>query len=178
VLQFLSRPIIAKSRETVGAMFTLPPGLSEALKQADLIIDHGPEAVPAPERAKPQIANKLNWLDKQTSPDSSRKTSCEVGGWKLSKEIWLENSSVLDAYNIGSVKRISNRSIARYLIASVLLSFSSSGAPKKIRQPPQRFQKRARQRTPAELEGLRIGNERRHEQAAQKRREAKAVARV
>jgi len=93
VLQFLSRPIIAKSRETVGAMFTLPSGLSEALKQADLIIDHGPEAVPAPERAKPIITHHLDWLAKQASPDSSRIGAQQAGGWKPSKEIWLENSA-------------------------------------------------------------------------------------
>ena len=93
-------------------MFTLPSGLSEALKQADLIIDHGPEAVPAPERAKPIITHHLDWLAKQASPDPSRIGAQQAGGWKPSKEIWLENSGVLEAYNNGSIKRISNRSIA------------------------------------------------------------------
>jgi hypothetical protein len=165
-------------------MFTLPPGLSEALEQADLIIDHGPEAVPAPERAKPLIVGRLDWLAKQTSPDSSCKGSCEVGGWKLSKEIWLENSDVLEAYNNGPVKRISNRSIARYLIALVLLSYSSSGQPVKIRQPTQRYQKRVRPRTEAEPRGLIEGNRQRSEAKqrrlleAKQRKEARTAARV
>jgi hypothetical protein len=156
---------------------TLTPELAAALAQAEAIIDRGIDAVPAGKRARPVIRTHLDWLSKQESPSSSRKGAQTVIDCGPTKEFWLEDAEILDTYNDGAHKRITNRSIARYLIALALLSHPIDAPPTKIRRPTMRFQKRPRPRTEAELRGLREGNERRHEEA-QQRKEAKVAARV
>ncbi|HZZ21487.1 MAG TPA: hypothetical protein VFE60_02430 [Roseiarcus sp.] len=145
--------------------------------QAEAILDDGVDASPSHQRAKPLIAHWLNWLRSQKSPSLSRKGSQEAIGCGPSREIQLEESGAIDAYNEGSIKRISTRSIARHGIMQALLSHPLNAPPAKIRQPAARYQKRPRERTPQESEGLRKGNEGRALEAARKR-EARTAARV
>lgn len=81
-------------------------------------------------------------------------------------------SGALHRYLDGARVRITAASFYAHLIEL------ASGAPdKKVRQPASRFQKIARPRTEAELEGLRKANEQRAREAEQ-RREAGKVAQV
>ena len=155
----------------------VPPELAIALVQGDIIIDRGADAVPHSKVARSLIAQTLDWLSKQSGISKPRREGHEAAGVKQSKGIRLEGAEVLETFNSSTVKRISTRSIARYLIAMALLSHPLDALPTKIRQPSARYQKRARPRTPAELEGLRRGNARRAAEAKQ-RREVKAPSHV
>ena len=60
--------------------------MAAALAQADVIIDHGLNAVAASERANALIAHDLDWLRQQKSPYVRRKRSEEAGGWGPTKK--------------------------------------------------------------------------------------------
>jgi hypothetical protein len=154
--------------------------LAAALAQADVLIDNGPDAVAFPKLARPLIVNEIDWLNKQKSPSLPRKGAQEAGGWGSTKQGQLEADGVLHTFNLGPIKHVSTRDIARYRIAMVLLSYPLDGPPTKIRQPRERFKPHRRKPTERELEGLRIGNAKRAAAAeeARKRREAKQAARA
>ena len=100
----------------------------------------------------------------------SRKECMGEGGWRLSSQILKENTGALHRYLDGASVRVTSKSFYDHLVAL------ASEPPRKVRQPAGRYRKGRRPRTPQELQGLRIGNERRAEEARE-RREAKAPAR-
>ena len=144
----------------------VPPELAVALVQADIIIDRSVDAVPLSKVARSLTAQILDWLSKQSGTSKARKEGHEDTGVKQSKGLQLEGVGVLETFNSGTAKRISTRSIARYLIAMALMSHPAGALPTKIRQPAQRYQKRRREPTPQELAGLRKGNRKREALAA------------
>ena len=101
----------------------------------------------------------------------SRKQCQTEGGWGQTTQIAKEDSSALHRVNVGMSVKITSKSFYQHL------RDLASAQPRKLRQPSARYQKRPRPRTPQELEGLRVGNERRREEA-QLRKEAKALSRV
>ena len=151
--------------------------LALALVQGDILIDHGPDALPLNPHAKPLVAHELDWLAKQTSPSLSRKEAEAAGGWKQSKGLALQTLGILGTFNLDARVQVSTRDITRYRLAQILLSYPVDGPKAKIRQPKARFQKKRHAPTERELEGLRIGNAKRAEAAIQKR-EAKVASGV
>lgn len=148
--------------------------LAVALVMGDIIIDNGPDALPINPHAKPLIAHELEWLDKQASPTLPRKGAQEAGGFGQTKGIWLQAHGILGTFNLDARVQVSTRDITRYRLAQILLSYPvGADAPTKIRLPRERFKKQRRAPTARELEGLRIGNQRRAEKAKQ-RREARS----
>ena len=144
--------------------------LAVALVKGDILIDHGPDALQLNPHAKPLIANELGWLVKQP-PSLPRKGAQEAGGFGQTKAIALQALGVLRSFNLGARVQVSARDVTRYRLAQILLSCPIDGPKLKIRQPAARFRKKVRPRTPAELLGLKRGNEQRAEEA-RKRREA------
>jgi hypothetical protein len=151
--------------------------LALALVQGDIIIDHGPDALPLNPHAKPLIAYELEWLAKQPSPSMSRKGAEEAGGVGQTKLIALQALGILRTFNLDARVQVSTRDITRYRLAQILTSYPVDGPKLKIRQPKARFKKRRREPTERELEGLRKGNAQRAAAAeeARKRREAARV---
>jgi hypothetical protein len=148
--------------------------LAVALAMGDVIIDHGPDALPLPAHAKPLIAHELDWLAKQKSPTLPRKGAEEAGGWKQTKGIWLQALGIIRGFNLDARVQVSTRDITRYRIAQILLSYPIDGGSKvKIREPAARFQKQPRVPTEAELAGLARANMKRAAEAKQ-RREARS----
>ena len=93
-----------------------------------------------------------------------------AGGWGQTTQMSKVASGVLHQVEVGLRVMVTAKSFWDHLI-------DLANAPqKKLRQPKTMFKPRPRPRTSQELEGLRIGNERRAEEA-RKRREAKAPAR-
>ena len=153
--------------------------MAAALAQAAIIMKHGIDAVPTSASARAQIANDLDWLkeQKRQGRDSqSRREVQTIFGFGPSKELVVE-ATELESHLDGTIRRITNDSICRRKIALKLLSHPVDGDEPKARQPATRYRASPRPRTPAELEGLRKGNERRAADA-QQRREAKAAARA
>lgn len=102
----------------------------------------------------------------------SNKECQAEGGWGASSHRVKVQSGVLHRYLDGSSVRITARSFYQHLIDL------ASAPPRQGRKPSSTsFQKQPRPRTEAELRGLEIGNQRRHEEG-QRRKEAKAVARA
>jgi hypothetical protein len=97
----------------------------------------------------------------------SRKDCQLEGGWGQSTQIAKENQNLLRRYVDGSRIRITSQSFYEHLLAL------ASAAPKKVRMPATRFA-RHRDPTPAELDGLKRGNEARAKEA-RRRREDKAT---
>lgn len=144
--------------------------LAVALAQADILIDHGSDALPVPSQAKPLIARELEWLAKQTSPTLPRKEAEAAGGFKQSKGNALQALGILGTLNLDTRVQVSTRDITRYRSAQILLSYPVDGGAKlKIRQPTARFKKQRREPTERELEGLRKANERRAAEAKARR---------
>ena len=98
-------------------------------------------------------------------------------GHGLTRQLAIEAAGEVQTYLDGGKRLVTADSIAIRMIALALSSHPADGPKLKVRQPPGRFQKRRREPTAAELEGLRKGNEQR---AAGKRArlEARAAARV
>ena len=146
--------------------------LAVALVMGDVIIDNGPDVLPLPAHAKPLIARELDWLAKQTSPTLPRKGAQQAGGWAQTKGLELQARGIIRGFNLDARVHVSTRDITRYRLAQILLSYPIDGGPKlKIRMPRERFKKQRRAPTARELEGLRIGNAKRAEEA-RKRRES------
>jgi hypothetical protein len=94
---------------------------------------------------------------------------CQLeGGWAQSSQILKENQGLLRHFVDGSRVRVTSQSFYEHLLAL------ARAAPKKVRMPATRFARR-RDPTPAELDGLKRGNDRRAREA-RKRRESKAAA--
>jgi hypothetical protein len=98
----------------------------------------------------------------------TRKQCQTIGNWAATSQMMKEASGALHRVNVGMRVMITAPSFFGHLRAL------ASAEQKKLRQLRTMFRRRPRERTPQELEGLRRGNEGRH-QAAQKRREAKAA---
>lgn len=145
--------------------------MAAALEQAAVVLEHGPDAVPMSLQARSLGAGAIEWLGKQTGASVSRKASQEIFDHSSTRQIEVELAGEVESFLDGSMRKISVKSIARRLIALALLSHPLDGEPAKARQPAKRYQKRPRERTAAELEGLRKGNEQRAREA-RKRREA------
>ena len=107
----------------------------------------------------------------------SRKECERSGGWGPTHQIVLEGNGELESFLDGSKRRITTKSFVRRMIALALMTYPPGEAERKARLPRERFQKAARPRTEAELEGLRKANAKRAREAEQ-RREASKVARV
>jgi hypothetical protein len=107
----------------------------------------------------------------------SRKQCMELANHGLSKQIELEQTHEYQAFNDGGLKRILKDSVYDRMIRQVAATHPADVPPAKIREPTTRFTKARRKPTEAELEGLRKGNARRHEEA-QARREGKSTAEV
>jgi hypothetical protein len=151
----LSSTILA-TPATAGADALLPPVILGTLGQAQLrmVADLG-----AAYAAEP-------------APTLSRNEVMARTGWSLSTLIKRENSGAVDSFLDGDVtRRITTISLYRCLANSVVGSRDADGAARKARQPAKRFRRKVRERTPAELAGLRKANQARH-LAALKRREA------
>jgi hypothetical protein len=149
---------------------TLTSEMAAALAQAEAVLEHGVDGAgqSLSGLARSVAADTVLWLS--TAPlDQSRKQAQFYGGVGPTKELQLENVGIFEAFADGVRVRVSSRSIARRRIALAILSHPAVGPRLKIRQPKARFQKRPRPRTPAELEGLRRGNEQRAEKAQLRR---------
>jgi hypothetical protein len=153
--------------------------MAAALAQAEAIFEHGVDNAGASlsKTLQPIAVDNIRWL--RNAPfDLPRAEGHREAGVAQTKGLGLEAAGVFEAYAVGSRIRITSRSIARYRLANAILSHPADGPPTKIRQPAARYQKRPRERTPQELEGLRKGNEGRALEAARKRREARTAARA
>jgi hypothetical protein len=152
--------------------------MTAALADAAVIMKHGLDAVPTSVSARALIANDLDWLEEQKrqgGDSKSRKQVQTIFGIGASKELLIE--AELESYLDGYARRITDESICRRKIALKLLSYPANGDEAKARQSGSRYRVAPRPRTPAELEGLRRGNEQRAAEAKQ-RREAKEAARA
>lgn len=159
----------------MSATSPISPEMAAALAKAEAIFEHGVDGtgVPLTKITRSIALGSVSWL--HTAPfDLPRKEGHREAGVGPTKGDQLEAAGVFEAYVAGSRVRITSRSIARYRLALAILSHPTDGPRLKIRQPSERYQKRARERTEAELEGLRRGNEQRAEQA-RRRREAHAA---
>jgi hypothetical protein len=108
---------------------------------------------------------------------TSRNGACEITGLGMSRIIQLERAGELHSYLDGAARRIT---VASIYARSFRLAFEAhpvGGPPAVVRHPRGEYAKKPRPRTPAELEGLRRGNEGRR-LAALARRAAKAQARA
>ena len=90
--------------------------LAVAFAQGDVLIDHGPDALPVPSHTKPLIARELEWLAKQPSPTLPRKEAEAAGGWKQSKGLALQALGVLGTFNLDTRVQVSTRDITRYRV--------------------------------------------------------------
>jgi hypothetical protein len=142
-----------------------------AMETAAAILELGLDAVQFNLRARPLIVNWLDWFPKQP-PTLSRKECEAAGGWSSTQQISLEKRDELESFLDGSRRRIITKSFVRRQIALALMSYPLDGPERKARLPRERFQKAARPRTEAELEGLRKANAKRAREA-ELRREAK-----
>jgi hypothetical protein len=136
--------------------------------------------IPVSPRAEPLIDYALAWYREKQRLNIlsiSRQECMSAFGHGMTRQILIEQAGEVESYLDGGNRRISTASICRRLIALAILSHPLDGPERKARQPAERFQRLPRERTQAELEGLKRGNERRAEEARQ-RREAKAAARV
>ncbi len=124
--------------------------LAVALVKGDIIIDHGPDALPLNPHAKPLVAHELDWLAKQTSPSLSRKGAEEAGGWDRPRGWRSKALGILRTFNLDARVQVSTRDITRYRLAQILLSYPVDGPKSKIRQP-RRALEEAPCRTEAEL---------------------------
>ena len=100
----------------------------------------------------------------------SRKECMTEGGWGASSQR-LKEQGALHRFLDGSSVRITTRSFYAHLIAL------ANAPPRQGRKPSgTSFQKKKRQPTPAELDGLARANQRRHEEkvARQRREESRA----
>jgi hypothetical protein len=153
--------------------------MTAALRVAEIILKDGIDAAPIHPLALPHVVAAVDWLDRQISPFLTRKMAQEVIGCSQSKLLRLEAKGELESFLDGAIRKISAFSIARRMVALAIMSHPVDGPELKARKPAKRYQKSPRVRTPAELRGLAIGNARRHEEkAARKRGEAKAAVRA
>jgi hypothetical protein len=100
------------------------------------------------------------------SASKSRRQCMEAGAWGLTTQIAKERRGVLRTYTDGASVRITTQSLYEHLVEL------ASAPVRKVRQPVTRFQRKRRDPTEAELEGLRRGNERRRLEAEQRRARA------
>jgi hypothetical protein len=112
--------------------------------------------------------------DADPSASLSRADCMALFGHGLSKQISLEEAGVFVTFSDGGKRRIEKNSAYDRLIRLLIESNPTGQAPTKIRTVATRFQKKPRPRTPAELEGLRKGNETRRLKA-ERRRAAQAT---
>jgi hypothetical protein len=129
-------------------------------------------AAPVSPRAEPLIDYAIKWfLEKQRLGilSVSRAECMLIFGHGMTRQILIEKAGEVESFLDGANRRISTASICRRLIALAILSHPVDGPELKARQPAKRYAKRRREPTPAELEGLRRGNEGRREGAARKR---------
>jgi hypothetical protein len=108
----------------------------------------------------------------------SRRVSCEMQGIGMSQHILLERRGELHSYLDGAARRITTASIYARLTRLAIASNPVDGARVTVRHPPTQWRSSERPKrrpTPAELDGLRRGNERRHREALA-RKAAKAAA--
>ena len=156
---------------------TLTPEKAAAQAQAEAVLEHGVDnAGPLSKLARSLALDTVSWL-RAMPPDLPRKEGHHAAGVGPTKGLELEGAGMLESFADGVRMRISSRSIARRRIALAILSHPADGPKLKIRQPTARYQKGPRPRTPAELEGLRKGNEQRAAKA-QKSREAAGATRA
>jgi hypothetical protein len=92
---------------------------------------------------------------------------------KATQEIKYEHAGLIDSFLDGTARRVSVASIYRLLISRAIASHPVGGPPARARFPAGRYAKKPRPRKPAELEGLRKGNERRRLDAQARRAMAK-----
>jgi hypothetical protein len=128
-------------------------------------------AAPVSPNARPIIMRAIDWRLREPRFGIPRKEGMALFGHELTRQLAIETAGELQTFLDGGRRLITADSIAIRMIALALLSHPVDGPALKVRLPPGRYQKRRREPTPAELEGLKRGNERRREEA-QKRRAA------
>ena len=136
------------------------------MAQAELIIERGVDdaGVPLGPLARSITVDTIKWLGAASLDQSRVQTHQRIANLGPTKVLELGAAGVLEEYADGSRIRITSRSIARRRIALAILSHPANGPRLKIREPSARYQKRPRERTEAELRGLRQGNAQRHEE--------------
>ena len=163
-----------------------PKTMRSMLVTAALIFASGINAAPSTLQSSigtapvnPQVQPQIVALIEQRRRDPRfgmrRKEAMAIFGIGLTRVMTLEADGEVQTYLDGASRMITVDFIYIRQIALLLLAHPLAGDPPKARLPARRYQERARQRTPQELEGLRRGNEQRRE-AAQERRAAKAFA--
>jgi hypothetical protein len=101
------------------------------------------------------------------SASKSRRECMLIGGWGASTQRLKEQNGDLHRFLIGSSVRVTTDSLYDHLIAL------ANATPRQGRKPSgTSFQKKKRQPTPAELDGLKRANAARHEEKVRKRGEA------
>ena len=152
---------------------TSTKAMAAALKTAAVLFDGGVDAVPTSPRAQKMIAEVFDWYceQKEKSQSLSRRETLAFFGFGLTRLLKAEQDGELESYIDGGTRRYPLASICKRQIALALLSFPLDGDDPKARVPGQLFRKQPRARTEAELRGLAIGNAKRREDAARKRRE-------
>ena len=139
-------------------------------RKADILIDHGSDALPVPSQAKPLIARELEWPAKKRLPPCRARRRKRLAGSSSRRGMRSKRLASSGRFNLDTRVQVSTRDITRYRSAQILLSYPVDGGAKlKIRQPTARFKKQRREPTERELEGLRKANERRAAEAKARR---------
>jgi hypothetical protein len=146
-----------------------------AMVTAALIFEGGLDATPVSPRARPLIINALDWFRREKRFGMPRKETMELFGHGLTRQLKIEQSGELESYLDGGARKITIASACKRQIALALISHPLDGPELKVRLPPGRYQKRRREPTPQEPQGLRIGTAGRAAETRQ-RRAAKAAA--
>jgi hypothetical protein len=131
-----------------------------------------PRPSPINPRAAPLVDYAISWFHEKKRLNIlsvSRQECMAIFGHGMTRQILIEKAGEVESYLDGANRRISTESVCRRLIALAIMSHPLDGPELKARQPVARYQKRRREPTRAELEGLRKGNEGRALEAARKR---------
>jgi hypothetical protein len=129
--------------------------------------------------AHPLIVDTYNKMKADPSVGKSRAQSMALGGWGMTSERAKEQSGILQTWTDGANVRVGTASLYLHLLTLIVESHPVDAPARKARTPVKPFFKGHRRktsapRTPAELEGLRIGNAKRAE-ATRRSREAKTA---
>jgi hypothetical protein len=149
-----------------------PKALHALLVVAALIFANGvTEATPVHPQIQAEVIRTIEQRRSDPRYGTRRKEAMALFGIGLTRMMAIEAAGEVQTYLDGASRMITLDSVVIRQIALLLLAHPLSGAAPKARLPAARYQKRRREPTPQELEGLRIGNERREE--ARRLREAK-----
>ena len=170
-------------------MSTSSKAMIAALGDAALIFEGAISAapvdlvIPVSPRAEPLIDYALAWYREKQRLNIlsiSRQECMSAFGHGMTRQILIEQAGEVESYLDGGNRRISTASICRRLIALATCRIRLDGPELRkacVSRRSDVSQRLPLDRTPAELEGLKRGNERRAEEA-RRRREARVATRV